>query len=193
MKLNRRFFLATTVCSLGLGLPARADDKEPAAKETKPEEKADAKKESAEVGDFTFHFGAPWIKGTPRNNMIAANLTYGDPKDALVVDFYFFGAGQGGSAKANVDRWIGQFEGEPKVETKTVDHKGTKVTYVYATGTFLSGTPVGPKTPMKDHALHGAIVEGDTAPVFIKMTGPAKGMTAAREAFEKLAASPFGE
>jgi hypothetical protein len=169
-----------------------ADEKEPAA-EAKVEEKAAEKMEALKVGDFTFQFGSAWKKGTPRNNMIAGHLDYGDPKESLSADFYFFGAGQGGDAKANVARWIGQFEGEPKVTTKEVEHAGTKVTYVYATGTFLSGSPFGPKTPMKDYALHGAIIEGDTAPVFIKMTGPIKGMEAAKEMFEKLAASPFGK
>ncbi len=196
MKLNPRFLLATTVCSFAFALSAMADEKAPAAEtktEEKPAAKTEAKMEEAKVGDFTFKFGAPWIKGTPRNNMIAANLSYGDPKDAIAADFYYFGEGQGGDTKANVDRWIGQFEGDPKVETKEVEHDGTKVTYVYATGTYLSGSPFGPKTPMKDYALYGAIIEGDSAPVFIKMTGPIKGMEAAKETFEKLAASPFGK
>ncbi len=198
MKLNRRFLFASLVCSLGFAAPLRADDKEPAA-DKKTEEKAetkkegDAKTEMIEVGDFTFKFGAPWKKGTPSNNMSAAGLTHGEGKEAITADFYYFGTGQGGDTQANVARWISQFEGEPEVETEKVEHDGTKVTYVYATGTFLSGPAFGEKTPMDDYALYGAIIEGKSAPVFIKMTGPIKGMEAARESYKKLAASPFAK
>ena len=90
-------------------------------------------------------------------------------------------------------RWIGQFDGTPEVKKKTVKYGDTKVTFVFAEGTYLDGPPFGQKTPKPDYALHGAILEGKSAPVFIKSTGPKAGMAKIREAFEKLAGTPFGE
>ena len=81
-------------------------------------------------------------------------------------------ASGGGGVKANVDRWMGQFQDakNKKVETKEVG--GVNVTYVRATGTFLSGRPFGPKTPKPGYALLGAIIEGKEGAIFVKMTGP---------------------
>ena len=74
--------------------------------------------------------------------------------------------------QANVDRWMKQFQDakDQKVENKEVG--GVKVTYVGATGTFMSGPPFGAKVPKKGYALLGAIVEGKEGAIFIKMTGP---------------------
>ena len=88
------------------------------------------------------------------------------------VVFFYFGPSGGGGVKANVDRWMGQFQGakNKKVETKEVG--GVKVTYARATGTFMSGRPFGPKTPKEGYALLGAIIEGKGGAIFVKMTGP---------------------
>jgi hypothetical protein len=77
--------------------------------------------------------------------------------------------------QANVDRWLKLFV-EPadqinaKVEHTTVGN--TKLTYVQAEGTFNSGAPGGPVTPMPGYALLGAILESDKGNVFVRMTGP---------------------
>ena len=47
-----------------------------------------------------------------------------------------------------------------------------KITYVTTEGTFSSGMPGGPTTPMTGYALYGAILESPDVNVFIKMTGP---------------------
>ena len=46
-----------------------------------------------------------------------------------------------------------------------------KVTYARAVGTFLSGSPFGPKTPKPGYALFGAIVEGRKGSIFLKLIG----------------------
>ena len=56
-----------------------------------------------------------------------------------------------------------------------------KVTYARATGTFLSGSPFGPKTPKPGHSLLGSIVEGRQGSIFLKLVGPTKTV----QAYEK--------
>ncbi len=69
--------------------------------------------------------------------------------------------------------------------------KGTKVTRVRVdSGTFSSGMPGGPTTPMENYGLYGAILESPQGNVFIKMTGPADMVRAAAANFEALVQSP---
>ena len=102
------------------------------------------------------------------------------------VVFFHFGESNGGGTKANVDRWLGQFQdsSNPKVEEKVVGAK--KLTYVQVEGTYLSGMPGGPKTPQANSMLQGAIAESKEGNVFIKMTGPASTVRAAKDDFRKL-------
>jgi len=111
----------------------------------------------------------------------------GKPAD---ITFFYFGAGQGGGVKPNVDRWIGQITEKTapeKIEEKEIG--GTKVTFVTAEGTFSSGMPTAPKTPMTGYALHGAILEHADGAVFVKMTGPAPAVQAAQARFQEFIAS----
>ncbi len=88
------------------------------------------------------------------------------------VVFFYFGQGGAGGVKANVDRWMGQFQNPQNQKVKSKKVGDTRVTYVRATGTFMSGRPFGPKTPKKGYALLGAIIEGKQGAIFVKMTGP---------------------
>jgi hypothetical protein len=96
-------------------------------------------------------------------------------KASAEVIFFHFGTGSGGGTKANVDRWLGQFQ-EPRdklnARTEEVTVGKHKVTYVEAEGTYKSGMPGGPQTPMPDYALAGAIIEANEGSVFVRMTGP---------------------
>jgi hypothetical protein len=129
------------------------------------------------VGDFTFTRPVKWEWVTATSAMRKAQLKVTDAtgKDSAEVAFFEFGPGGAGGVKANVDRWLGQFN-EPreqlnsKVEEVTIGK--TKVTYVQAEGTFKSGMPGGPQTPAPDSGLLGAILEGENGMVFVKMTGP---------------------
>lgn len=96
-------------------------------------------------------------------------------KTALIT-FFYFGAGQGGSVQANIDRWAAQFnakDGSPIKATTTLQKiKNTTVTFVSADGTFASGMPGGPTQACSDYALRGAIMESAQGDVYVKMTGP---------------------
>ncbi|MBM3876045.1 MAG: hypothetical protein FJ386_04900 [Verrucomicrobia bacterium] len=139
--------------------------------------RATAAPESFKVSDLTFKRPAGWEWVETTSKMRAAQLKVTDAKTKQSGDviFFYFGAGGGGGVKANVDRWFGQFE-EPreKINAKTEEATvgKTKVTYVTAEGTYKSGQPGGPFTPMKDHMLLGAIVEANEGSIFIRLTAP---------------------
>ena len=143
--------------------------------------------EPVKVGAFTFAVPEGWKKVTPSSPMRKAQLEIGQGSDKAEVTFFQFGAGQGGSAEDNVTRWFAQFAGsEAKRETKTTQAGSVKITYATTEGTFSSGMPGGPTTPMAGSALCGAILESSEGNVFIKMTGPEAVVKSATEIFKKM-------
>jgi len=98
----------------------------------------------------------------------------------------------GGGVKANIDRWIGQFEqpdgsaSAAKAKHKTETINGMEVTTVDLTGTFAGGgMAMGqPSTKKPNYRLLGAIVEGPEGEIFFKLTGPAKTIAAAQNEFQ---------
>jgi hypothetical protein len=95
----------------------------------------------------------------------------------------------GGAVDANIDRWIGQFEGEAAKNAKRTTRKvaGLDVTIVEIEGTYLGGMGMGKNDgPTKDWALLGAIVATPGMPHFFKITGPARTVRAARPELDAL-------
>lgn len=151
-----------------------------------------AETKTFKVGDFTFTRPEAWEWMPVTSSMRKAQLKVIGPKDdnAEVV-FFHFGEGNGGGTKANVDRWLGQFQDKttPKVEeTKIGTHK---VTYVQVEGTYMSGMPGGRLTPQPKSMLNGAIIESDSGNVFIKMTGPIALMKSSSDTFKKMVEGPL--
>jgi hypothetical protein len=105
---------------------------------------------------------------------------------------YFFGAGQGGSVQANMDRWKGQVvraDGSPveaKIAKRTIH--GLAVTTIDSSGDYtgMAGPMAQSKTVQHNYRLLGAIVEGPEGNVFIKFTGSAKTIAARQPEFEQL-------
>ena len=117
-------------------------------------------------------------------------VTDADGKASAEVVFFQFGPGAAGGVKANVDRWLRQFDPrdkDAKVEETTVGK--TKVTYVQTEGTYHSGMPGGPTTPMADYGLMGAIIESDDGNIFVKMTGPKALVSSSVADFKKMVES----
>jgi hypothetical protein len=129
------------------------------------------------VSEFTFTRPANWEWMATTSAMRKAQLKVVDPKSKESADviFFHFGPGNGGGTQANVQRWFGQFQ-EPRNKINAKSEETTvgkhKVTYVQAEGTYNSGMPGGPATPMTDYSLAGAIIEADGGSVFVRMTGP---------------------
>ena len=129
--------------------------------------------EKIEVAGYSFISPEKWISSIPTSKMRKAqfNVPGNDGKDAEVAFFHFGGGGAGG-VKANVDRWMKQFEEAKGRTIKSTVIGEIPVTYAQAHGTFLSGRSFGPKTPKENYALLAAIIEGKNGSIFIKMTGP---------------------
>ncbi|NOT62831.1 MAG: hypothetical protein HOP19_21695, partial [Acidobacteria bacterium] len=117
----------------------------------------------------------------------------GDPEGGECAVF----ANIGGGVQANVDRWIGQFKqadgsdskAKAKTEKKTINNM--PVTLIELTGTFNGGgammNPGAPPPAEKTgYRLLGAIVEAPSGPLYFKLTGPAKTVTAAQADFMAL-------
>jgi hypothetical protein len=148
---------------------------------------AETRAEPIKVGPFTFTVPDGWKSVTPSSPMRKAQLEIARGPDKAEVTFFDFGAGQGGSAADNVARWYAQFPGtEKKRITENVQIGPVKITFAMTDGTFSSGMPGGPTTPMPGYALCGAIMETPEGSVFIKMTGPEAVVKASTEAFKKM-------
>ena len=139
------------------------------------------------VGSFTFSRPESWGWVVPASPMRKAQLSVPGSAGSspAEVTFFHFGAGQGGSVQANVDRWFKQFS-DGYTDARTEQAGSTTITFVKAEGTFASGMPGGPTTPMKDYALRGAILESPSGDVYVKMTGPKTVVKTASPALEKM-------
>jgi len=112
--------------------------------------------------------------------------------DSAECAVYFFGAGQGGSVEANLDRWRSQMVGpggkpaDAKIEKRTVN--GLAVTTIDSSGQYtgMGGPMAGAKSLKAGYRMLGAIVEGSGGNVFVKFTGPAKTIAANQAKFDQL-------
>lgn len=125
------------------------------------------------VGAFEFSRPAGWKWIVPSSGMRKAQLEVpGENHEKAEITFFHFGPGQGGSVNANVERWFSQFPGG-RTSRSEASQGRTLVHYVQAQGTFQSGMPGGPTTPLEAYALEGAILQdAQSGDVFVKMTGP---------------------
>jgi hypothetical protein len=126
------------------------------------------------VGAFKFERPAGWNWIVPTASMRKAQLQiHGAEGAGADVTFFNFGTGQGGGVQANVDRWFAQF-GNSNTSQREENVGSTRIVHVQAQGTFQSGMPGAPTTPLVNYALRGAIlVDPNKGDVFVKMTGPA--------------------
>ena len=157
---------------------------------------------AVESGGSQITWSAPagWKVETPKSSMRRAQYrlpaSAGGSEDGECVVFYF-GPGQGGDVRSNIDRWAAQFSGpDGSAPTPTVSEVragGRTVTRVEVSGTYhpsammMAGGPT--PAPKPGFLLLGAIVPGGDANWFFKCTGPQKTMGDNREAFDALIAS----
>jgi len=137
------------------------------------------------------HYSVPegWQVERPNSNMRVAQYKLpkadGDNADAELV-LYYFGQGQGGSAQANIDRWLNQMQQpdgssskeKAKIETLTVN--SMPVTTVDVLGKYNGGmaspgaAPSATPLDMSNYRLRAAIIETPKGSYFVKLTGPQK-------------------
>ncbi len=113
----------------------------------------------------------------------------GDTEDASLV-VYYFGQGQGGSAAANVERWVGQMrqaDGSAAKDAKEehFDSNGLKVTTVDVSGTYTAETAPGSGTFTNNpgYRLRAAVIETPNGSYFVKLVGPQETVTKWNDSF----------
>ena len=119
------------------------------------------------------------------------------PGDTLPAEcvVYFFGAGQGGSIDANMERWSGQFAEVTGAPAKAaIGHRvihGMKTTTIDVSGVYsgMGGPMAAGAHKLPGYRLLGAILEGPGGNIFVKFTGQAATVAAAAKAYEQLLAS----
>ncbi|MBE2284026.1 MAG: hypothetical protein IAE77_11265 [Prosthecobacter sp.] len=149
-----------------------------------------------EVAGLSFKFDSPWAavesSGMFRAGTLQAKVE-GVDKPLEAVFYHFPGPGGGGGVEANVQRWLGQFQGTPESKREELDAGGKKITLVTASGTYNDGPPMGAKTPRENYTLLAAIVPTEDSNVFVKLAGPKDVIAKIMDGFKKMVTSPFAK
>ena len=143
------------------------------------------------VSEQTFTVPTKWKSEKAASRMRAAQFTIAGKvgQESAECVFFYFGPGEGGGTKANLQRWAGQFAKEPKPIIKVEDGKVGQipVVYLFGAGTYMTGPPFGGvKVPKKDYGMAAAVLGVKPGYIFVKMTGPKSVVEAARVDFKKM-------
>jgi hypothetical protein len=139
------------------------------------------------------HYSVPvpaqWQPQPPASNFRLAQFRVpaapGASEGEVVV--FHFGAGQGGSAAANIARWTSQFAGpggqpvRPKTDTFKVGE--LPATLVELAGTYARGVGGTNGAPKPDQELVAAVVEAPEGNVIFQLHGDRATVEANRRAF----------
>jgi hypothetical protein len=160
---------------------------------------AEEKQHRSESAGLRYTTPAEWSRVPAPSDMRAAQFrvphAVADAEDGELV-LFFFGAGQGGSAEQNVDRWTGQFtqpDGKPSKDAAVVtirtvnDLKQTSLDVAGAYKPAPMGGAGGAEKP--GWRLLAAVVEGPGGPWFWRLTGPQATVAAVKPQFDALLAS----
>ena len=141
---------------------------------------------SSTRGDLKLKAPDGWITERPTSNMRVSQYQLpaaeGDSEPASLV-VYYFGAGQGGSVDANLDRWIGQMQSpgggssKDKAKTDTTTVNGLKVTLLDVSGTYAGGDMGGGgggAQSKPNFRMRAGVIETPKGAYFIKLIGPEK-------------------
>jgi hypothetical protein len=134
-----------------------------------------------------------WTTLKPSSSMRVAEFALpkvaGDAEDASLV-LYFFG-GQGGTAQANIDRWISQMQqpggksSEALARRQTMNVGGLAISLVDVSGTYTAEMSPGSSDHFNkpNFRLKAAVIETPGGPYFVKLTGPARTIAKWDESF----------
>ncbi len=144
-----------------------------------------AQSNTTAAGELKFKTPDGWVTEKASSSMRVAQYKLpkaeGDNDDASLV-LYYFGATQGGTAQANIDRWIAQMQqpdgssSKDKAKTETTTINGLKVTTVDVSGTYTAEMAPGSGTFHNDtnYRLRAAVIETSKGNYFVKLAGPSK-------------------
>ncbi len=149
-----------------------------------------------EVGGLKFTVPSKWTSVPVENPVRAGEWRVTPPRgqagDSGEVVVFYFGPGVGGSAKENIDAWMGTMfntEGRPAAaETKNHQTGGLKISQVIALGTYSEVVPIAGMPPLArpNYGLIGAVVEGPQGNIYWRFTGPEPLITASLPLFNKI-------
>ncbi len=147
------------------------------------------------VGNLKFTIPAKWqiepVESPARGGQWRVPPLRPGGESGEVVAFYF-GPGEGGSAKENIEAWINTMlneEGHPAAAKETQHETGGfKISQVVIFGTYdqvvsLPGVPPEPKT---NYSLLGAVIENAQGNIYWRFTGPESLVTANLPLFNKV-------
>lgn len=142
----------------------------------------------ATAGDLNFTAPEDWKPIPPTSSMrklqFALPKAEGDNEDGELIVFYF-GRGEGGPVRDNIERWKGQFttaEGKPLPDDAAKEEKFNademKVTLLDVAGRYAPGAMPGmaATSPRDGYRMFAAVIESPGGAWFVKATGPAATM-----------------
>ncbi len=145
-------------------------------------ETAHQSSDTVTVCGLSFVVPKTWVDAKPLNPVRARQWTVpalksgGAPGEVVI---FFFGAGQGGDTKSNIDRWLTNVtapDGSPAQSDITMRSvNGFKITQLLVFGTYtnpMAATPGMPATPKPGFGLIGAVIERPEGSFFFRFTGP---------------------
>lgn len=147
----------------------------------------------SQKSELKFTVPAGWIEEPRSSSMRVAQYKLpkiaADTEDASLV-LYYFGQGQGGTAAANVERWVDQMkqaDGSAVKDAKEerFETNGLKVTTVDVSGTYVAETAPGSGTLNNNpgYRLRAAVIETPKGSYFVKLVGPEKTVTQWNDSF----------
>ena len=147
------------------------------------------------VGDLEFTIPSKWriepVESPARGGQWRVPPLHGEGEGGEVVVFYF-GPGVGGTAKENIEAWIGTMfnaEGHPAAaEVKHHTTGGLKISQLVVFGTYnqIVSLPGVPPVPKSNYGLLGAVIENPQGNIYWRFTGPEPLITANLPLFNKV-------
>jgi len=145
------------------------------------------------VGPFKFALAAPWKESATPGPMSQGTIELPgkDGAPGLTASFYHFGPGQGGALDGNIQRWQGMFQPSPAATTEReeMDFGQAKAAVVSITGTYTGSRFSPEKEPRVDYTLLAVVLPSAEGDVYVRLVGPAAGVSAAKEEFKKMLAT----
>jgi hypothetical protein len=146
------------------------------------------------VGNLAFTIPSRWeiqmVDSPARGGQWRVPPLHGE-SDAGEVVAFFFGPGVGGSAKDNIESWIGTMftaEGHPADKQWQYEVGGFKISQVVIFGTYnqVVSAPGIPPMAKPNYGLLGTVIENPAGNIYWRFTGPEPLITATLPLFNKM-------
>lgn len=146
-----------------------------------------------DVGAISFKVPEKWKAQPPKSSMRRAQVMAEGSAGPGELIVFFFGPQGAGGAKANIERWVGQFsntDGSPVTDAKQTSSQvaGFDVIKVEVAGQYGGGMG-GPGSAQAGQRLLAAIVNTSGGPYYFKFLGPDATVLENAAAFDALLGS----